>query len=232
MANPTPQDIIDAAIDRAALNDVNLVDTNQSLAFISTKQREVFSQAARLDPEFFGKDDTTAAAAHYTDGWDLTDTPGDLAGVTEVYVEDMRGTVTNVGTAVAVGTRVNLVTRRWPGLDIPPRATLRGRKIVGYGSELGTNDSNMVTQLRVYYPEMPGELSTLTDPISLPGEWKSLLVLPLAKLYAIRDQRLEEVPLLDAELTSAQKTFVESILSYSHGVRRPLQQVPAIPLGQ
>ena len=139
-------------------------------------------------------------------------------------------------TAFAVEQKINLVGFRWPDLDLAPRAYVRGRKIVshipaGGSSELGHDDSNMVTQLTVYYSELPPAVTSLTTTLRLPDEWQGLLVLPAARMFAVRDKHEEEVQFIELEYQGVLQTFQAAVLAYGHGVRRPLPQVPSIPLG-
>jgi hypothetical protein len=50
-------------------------------------------------------------------------------------------------------------------------------------------------------------------------------------MFCIRDHRPDDGKLINEELAGLTQTFAEGVLSYGHGVRRPLQSVPAIPLG-
>src|SRR2546428_4609236 len=102
----TAQDILNRAVQRASLNDASLVDTNQMLKFISGFQKRLFLKAAQIDPDYFGKDGVTATRTAYTDSWDLTSTPGDVAAVTRVEISTIAGAVTGL----AVGDQLNLIS--------------------------------------------------------------------------------------------------------------------------
>ena len=227
MANPTVQQVVDRALDRSGMSDVNLVNVPSAISIISTEQRRAYLIAGRLDPEYYGVSAVTSTRTHYTDPWDLDVTPGNVAVVSQAFVTTIVGTVTGV----TAGDKVHLVWSRTPALEVAPRAFLRGRKIIAYNNELGGADANMVTVLTVWYSPLPTVLTATTDTLTLPDEWQGLVVLPLAKMLAIRDQRPEEVPLIDAEYKDLVSVYSEAVLSFSHGMRRPLAQVSALPLG-
>jgi hypothetical protein len=222
----TAQNCIDYALERSSLSDVQLVNVPAALALLANEEKKAYITAARLDPEYFGTSGDTATRASYTASWSLDAAPGDVAAVSRAYAKTIVGTVSGV----VAGTKINLVDMRWPGLDLAPRAYVRGRKIVPHETELGTGNSNMVTVVTVWYSQLPTAPTTVASTISLPDEWRDLLVLPLAKMFCVRDHRVEEAAVFDAELKGLIQTFAEAVLSYGHGVRRPLPSVPAIPL--
>jgi len=222
----TAQNAFDRAVQRSSLNDATLVPTAEALSYISTYQRKAFLLAARLNPAYFGKDGTTNTRTAHTASWDLDVSPGDVAALTYAEVAAITGAVTGV----VVGDRVNLVDFRWPDLEVSPRAYVRGRKISQRGTELGTNASNLVTQLKVFYSELPSPVTSMTLSLRLPEEWQDLIVVPLAALLALRDKREEEIEILRQELLDVTQMFSEAVLVYDHAVHRPLISVPAIPI--
>lgn len=238
MASPTAQNIIDRALDRASLSDSNLVSVPAVLSIISTEQRKVYLLAGQTDPEYFGKAAVTAARAAPASGvtpassWNLDTTPGDVAVVTRAYVQTVVGSTP----LTPVGTKVNLVGFRWPDLDLAPRAYVRGRQIVPHVAtgtnfdELAVDNANYVSVLNVWYSPMPPIVSATTTTLLIPDEWQSLLILPLARMFSLRDKREEEIQFIDAEYKDALETFKMAIVSYGQGVRRPLPSVPAIPV--
>lgn len=233
MSFNTAQQILDRALDRAALSDSNLVNVPSALSVISTEQRKVFLMAAQLDPEYFGKSAATAVRAT-GQSWDLDATPGDVGVVTRAYVAAVTGS--GGVTGIALGDKVNLVGSRWPELELSPRAYVRGRKIVPHipigatYDELATDATHFVTTLTVWYSPLPAVVSATSTTLALPDEWQSLLILPLAKMLALRDKREEEIQFLDAEYKEAVAVFSSAVQSYGHGVRRPLPSVPTIPV--
>lgn len=221
----TAQQIIDRAIQRSALNNSDLVPTAQLLQYISLYERQAYLRAGQVNPDYFGKDASTATRAAITDAWDLGATPGDVGVLTRAEVLTIVGSVSGV----AVGDKVKLIGLRWPEIDVAPRAYVRGRKIVQYLTELGTSGSNLVTVLKVYYSPLPAIITTTTQAITLPDEWGDLLALPLARILAVRDRRLDELPAIDAEMQMVGGLFEQAIMAFDSGVRRPLAAVPAIP---
>lgn len=222
----TVQNVIDRAIDRSGLNFSGMASDPALIARISAGQKFLFKSAGIIDPEYFGKSGDTTTRTLNSQTWDLNVSPGDVGLVTKAEVKTITGAVSGV----SVGTRVNLVDLRFPDLGVSPRAYVRGRNIVPHSTELGTNDTNMVTVLTIYYSESPATVTTATVNLRLPDEWTQLLVLELAKYLAIRDQRLEEVQPLDAEYQELFQRFTQEVAAYRHGVQRPLAAVPAIPL--
>lgn len=222
----TAQDALDNAIARSSLNNASMLSTNDVLRTISLYQRRVYLLAARLNPNYFGKSGDTSVRAAFTDSWDISATPGDVAAVMKVTVAAIIGTVTGV----AVGDEVRLIDIRWPDLQISPRASLRGRKIAGHSTELGASSTNMVSKLSVSYAELPPVVSALASTLRLPDEWLQLIEIPLARLFALRDKREEELQFLTGEYGEVLTLFQEAVLSFDHGVVRPLSAVPALPI--
>lgn len=222
----TAQNVIDRAVQRSSLNSADLVPAAQLLQYIATYERSVFLRAGRLNPDYFGMDANTATRANFTDSWDLSATPGNVAVLTRAEVATIVGTVTGV----AVGDKVNLISRRWPEIELAPRAYVRWKRITGFGTELGAGNSNMVTVLKVFFSELPAALTLTTQSLTLPDEWTGLVELPLVKVLATRDRRMDELPAINEEYQFLLGLFDEAVLAFDHSVRRPFDKVPAIPL--
>lgn len=218
----TAQDCINRAIQRSALNNPDLVPIAQCLGYISNYERAVYATAAKYNPEFFGEQGDTATRADNTEAWDLSTTPGDVFAVTALEVATIVGTPT-----AAVGDKINLVSFRFPELQISPRAYVRGRKVYGYGDELGADGTDYVESLTVYYSKLPPAVTTTTATLTLDDEWGDLVIVPLARLLSLRDNRPEDVRVLDAEYNSLMATFIDHCSVYDHGATRPLIAVPA-----
>lgn len=221
------QDVIDGAIHRSSLNNADLVSTPELLRFMTLYERQVFLRGAQLDPDYFGTDGLTTVRTAATQNWDLAGAPGNVAALTEAEVTTIVGTVTGI----SVGTKINLIGFRWQGVDIAPRAFVRGRKVTAVGSELGTG-ANYVSQLKLFYSPVPAAIASATQLLSLPDEWTGLVELKLARLLALRDRRADEVALLNEEYTEMFSLFEAAVLAFNHGLRRPVNLVPAVgPLG-
>jgi hypothetical protein len=224
----TAQTIWDRATQMSSLNDEALVPVTQIVDYISMYERNVFQRAARLNPEYFGVLGTTGVRTAITDIWDLTGAPGGIAAVTRAEIAAIIGTPF---AGAAVGQQVNLISIRWPNFDVSPRALLRGRKIYQYLTELGTDPSNLVTQLTIYYSPLPAKVTAITQALTIPDEWTDLITYPLAKLLAIRDRRTdEETNWLDKAHTELMELFDEAVTVYDYSMKRPITQVPAVPL--
>jgi len=219
----TAQTVMDRAIQRSAMNNPDLVPPAQMLGYLSTNEKAAFIAAAKRNPDFFGKTATTSIRSSSTAGWDLTSSPGDVGIVSLITVAALTGTVSGV----SVSQKVNMVSLRWPQLGLSPRCYIRGHTVYGYSTELGADNSNMVTQLNISYSELPASITDVGTYISLPDEWVDLLVLPLARILAIRDGRPDEAKLLEEEYQMLFALFLEQVATYDHGAVRPLQAVPA-----
>jgi len=220
----TAQQIIDRSIQRSALNNPDLVPTAQLLQYITLSERQAYMRASRINPDYFGKDAVTATRAAFTDSWDLAATPGDVGVLTRAEVQTIVGSVSGV----AAGDKVKLIGLRWPEIDVAPRAYVRGRKIFVYANELGANSSNMVTVLKVYYSPVPATVAVTTQSLTIPDEWTDMVAVPLSRLLAFRDRRLDEIAGIDEEFKMIGQLFDESCLAFDHGVRRPISAVPAV----
>lgn len=221
----TAQEIVNRAMQRSSMNDPALVPTEQLLQYITTNERALYLRAGRVNPDYFGVEANTAARTLATDYWDLAATPGDVALLTRAEVAVITGSVIGV----SVGTKVELVLHRLQEVAVPPRAYVRGRRITQIGTELGTNDTNLVTTLKVFYSPVPPPVTSLTQSVSAPDEWTELIVLPIARILAMRDRRLDEIDGINAELVFMQQLFDEAVLSFDMGVRRPLSLASPLP---
>ena len=222
----TAQQVLDLAIQRSSLNNPDLFPAAQVVRYIANAERAAYLLAAKLNPEYFGANADTSTRSGFVDPWDLNVTPGGVASVTRAEVKTITGTVTNDGVNIVVGDKVNLVSYRWPQLDLSPRAYIRGRKLSGYLTELGAANDNMVTVLDLFYAQLPAGVTTLSATLSLPDEWVDLLVLPLAKNFALRDQRAAEIAAIDDEYKLILSVFTQAVEFYDAGAIRPIQSVP------
>ncbi len=218
----TAQQALDLAIQRSSLNNPDLVAPAQIIRYIADLEKAVYILAAKLNPDFFGLQDVTGTRAAFGDSWDINTTPGGIGSNTIMEVKTIVGTVTNV----AVGDRINLISRRWPQFTLAPRAFIRSKKLYAYNDELGAADANMVTVVDIFYAEIPSGPTALGTTLSIPDEWIGLVYLPLAKNLALRDQRPDELPAIDEEYKVVLAMFGQHVGVYDGGVTRPLQSVP------
>lgn len=223
----TVQQVITRAVQRSALNNPDLVPMAQMIGYCSSYERAVYAMGAKYNPEFFGKDGDTAARTDNTEAWNIATTPGDVFALTAAVIKTITGTVTIPAGNLSVGDRVQLVSYRFPDLDIPPRAWLRNGKIVQIGDELGADGTNFVDDLTLFYSLMPTVVTTVSDSLTIPEEWADLVIVPLARLLALRDARVQEVQALDEEYNSLVAMFIDHVSVYDHGATRPLIAIPA-----
>lgn len=234
----TVQQIWDGATQLSSLNDESLVNGTQVITYVAMYERELFLRAARLNPQYFElvAASQTVTAISGTAGWDLNVLPGLVAAVTRIEVGAFIG---NPYANAAVGDKIEIVSSRWPELGVAPRAYLRGRKvfpvpisggITSSNTELGTNVSNMVTQLNVFYSPLPTPLTSLTQQLTLPDDFIQILIYRLARILAVRDRRTdEEMNWLTVDLEELHTQFDEAVLTFDYGMRRPLNMVPPLP---
>jgi hypothetical protein len=219
----TVQNIVDRAVERSNLNDSSLILDDETEAYVSNLERQVFLIGASANPDYFGKEGVTAVRGSSTANWDLDNTPGNVAAVSAVEVEALVGTVAGV----VVGNTINIISRRNPDVEIGPRVYLRDRVMFEYSNELQVNSSHYVSQLNIFYSHLPSARTTMLDTLDVPDEWDALLYLPLARVFAIRDQRPDEVPAIDAEFQLALSTFLGAVSVFDEGTVRSLEQISA-----
>ncbi|KKM89516.1 hypothetical protein LCGC14_1247970 [marine sediment metagenome] len=224
----TAQEALDLAIHRSSLNNPDILPSAQMVRYIANAEKAAYMFAAKMNPEYFGSQGDSSVRAAYTDSWAINTTPGGIASVTKLEISAITGTV---GTLV-VGDKINLISYRWPQLELSPRAYIRGRILYAYNDELGDADINMITTIAVFYAQLPTGPTALATSLSIPDEWIDLIVLPLARNLALRDQRPEEVPSIDEEYKIVFSMFQQAVGMFEGGAVRPLASVPvATPLG-
>ncbi len=136
-------------------------------------------------------------------------------------------TITGTVTGISVGDKVNMVSIREPEAELAPRAYLRDFTIREHEEELSTDSSNFVSRLKIFYSFLPSTRTDPTDEMDLPDQWSPLVVLPLARILAIRDQRPDEVGPLDQEYVLHRGIFLQHLGVADEVVVRELARVPA-----
>lgn len=124
----------------------NSVPGARSLIYrrIGIRQQQLFTRAARLNPDFYGVCATGVLNAGVVD-------LADLVAPVEAADSVMRVEIADKGTsAYASGDEVNIVPVTDTDIDDAPRATLRNRVIRGVGSDL-----DLVVSLKVHYSRLP-----------------------------------------------------------------------------
>lgn len=219
----TVANIITRAGARSNLNDTALIPEASLIAAVSSLEQLVYLSAARGNPDYFGKEGNTNARAYQAAWTTLDTTPGNVAAVSRIEVAAITGAITGI----AVGTEVNLVSIRQAYTGLAPRVYMRNRIIREYGSELGTSGSNFVTTLKIFYSHLPTRRTATSDTLDLPDEFDSLVILPLAKLMAVRDQRPDEVAAINEEFVMHWQTFLQAISVYDEATIRELTGIMA-----
>jgi hypothetical protein len=179
--------------------------------------------AARANPDFFGREGNTSTRGSSTASWSLTAAPGNVAAVSRVEVYAITGTVSGIST----GDEVSIISIRNPEHGIAPRVYLRNKTIYEYDSELQTDSSNYVTRLKIFYSYLPATKTSGSDQLDLPDEFANVLIVPLARLMALRDQRVDELPGLDEEWKLAIITFLNHMGVFDEVTIREFLAIPA-----
>lgn len=219
----TAQDVIDRAIERAELNDPNLIPDAESRAWITNFERYVFQIAAKENPDYFGREGKTSTRASSTDSWDISSSPGNVAAVSRIEVDTITGSVSGVSS----GDRVWIVSIRDPDQGLAPRVYLRDRTVHEYNQELQDDSSNYVTKLKLYYSPISQRVTSNSQDLELPEEWEDLVALPLAREYARRDQRFDEAQLIQRQYQTIMQMFRQAVSVMDEGAERATVQVPA-----
>lgn len=220
----TVQNIIDRAALRSNLNDATLVSSSGLITHIDLFQKRIFLTAARVNPDYFGVEGSTSVRASGAT-WSLAASPS-ASGIAAVSLATV---ITVVGAVplAPVGTTVNIVSLRNPNAGIAPRVYLRNKTISEYGGELSVDGSNYVSALKLWYSPLPTQLTAVSDSVSVPDEFNDLLILPVARLLAIRDQRPDEAAALDQEFAIGWSTFIAALSVYDEGTIRELDRTEA-----
>lgn len=177
----------------------------------SVRQRQLFSEAARRNPEYFG----AVALGTLVNGAADIDTML-LSGVAEceaVY----RVEIGDKGTSTFTnGDRVSLVSvNDAASTGLAPRVTIQGHVIRQVGTDLA-----LVAKVKVYYATRPAALVLAADVVALPSPFDELLVLDLAtwliKTAEASDERKAALlPLLQGEEKDLIASFLQHLASFT-----------------
>lgn len=219
----TANEIYNQAVALSNLNDSTLVGETEWLDWLTSLQKRPYKDAAKVNPDYFGKEGNTSARGSSTATWSLTTAPGNVAAVSKVVVQAITGTVTGI----SAGDDVYVVSIREPDVEPSPRVYIRSKTIYEYNSELQDDSSNYVTTLKVYYSYLPGDITATSDNMDLYEEHNNLLVFPLAALLALRDQRPEEAQALWDLYQQERLDFINNITVFDEATTRDLTSVGA-----
>lgn len=208
----TAQQVYNRAILRSSLNNANLFSTTDALMSMSYYEAQAMNIAAVTNPDYFGTEGYTQTRANYTDAWTLSASPGNVGIVTKVVISALSGTVADV----AVGDKVSIINIHDPQHGAIPRCYIRNGKIHAYGTDLGTTDNDMVTQLKVYYTAIPTSLQSISEIMTVPDTWINLVVTPLAAEMALADQRGEDYDRLMQEYNRDVELFTLYMKAFNY----------------
>lgn len=172
----------------------------------SIRQQQLFSEAAKVNPEYFGE----VALGTLVNGAVDIDAMA-LSGVAEceaVY----RIEIGDKGTsAYAVGDLVSLVSvNDAASAGVAPRATIQNHVIRQVGTDLA-----LVAKVKAYYSRKPAALTLAASVVELPTPFEELLVLDLATwIIKTAEASAERKDTLLAALQAEEKEMLSSFLSH------------------
>jgi hypothetical protein len=187
---------------------------------IGHHQRSLFAKAAKVNPERFG---VCAISALQTV---LGSRVVDLSDMSTVPTPEtiQRVEVHDKGTSAYVnGDIITIVTPEDMAAELPPRAMLRDRLIVGVSTDLA-----LVTSVKVYYSRLP-DLFALTDKdkvVELEAPWDTLLECDLAVWLVQKatqlaaDIRAAAIASFTAEHGALLAEFLQHVAEYGPAVSR------------
>lgn len=145
---------------------------------MSSRQRELFSWAATIDPDYFGECAvaTLVGGDANLDSLELLATgPYPVDTIQIVRIHD------SGNSEYETGDRVRIV-REDDHRDLPPRMTYRSRALRGVG-----NDMDGVVSIKVWYTRRPRPIGIDgSGVIELPEPWHDLLALDIAQFLLAR----------------------------------------------
>ena len=174
----TYDEIIEHAKERGLFFGMTFPTTSRVLyRRIEVRQQEIFSQAARVNPDYFG---VSAIGTLDANGFvDIKDQQASVdvdpaANITRVEVED-------AGThpTLVTGDQINIVPFTDVQADLPPRMTLRNFVLRQVGTDLAG-----VVSVNAFYGYRPENKATPldgTEVAELPSVYQELLVIDLMK---------------------------------------------------
>ncbi len=199
--------IIDAAYARSTFNDPDKLATNTELiGVIDRRMKQLYSVVARNNPMYFGKRNPVEFNAALG-GWPR---PKDAELVVRVSNS-------------ATGSEVHIVPFEDRQAEMAPRIYEFGQVYFSVGQE---NDV-VAGSLDFFYSRRHPDLNTglpATDNANLlevgwPEQFNDLVVLHVSKYLAIKDQRGEEVPILQAEQNDLMDVFLKHLAHENYGMK-------------
>lgn len=189
------QDAIDLAMARCAELGAQVSGTKSlMIQRVSQYQQRLFALASEWNADYFG---TCVVGTLDAGRLDLADIIAPLEAIERIT----RVEIADPGTSAwPAKYEVNIVPQNDPGVEIPPRATIRRRVLRPIGTDL-----DLVLSLRVHYSPVPVELSLTTGPaqaLEIPAPHAGLVPLDLT-LYL-----LDRVPAPDASTSQGRAGVV------------------------
>lgn len=171
---------------------------------IGVRQQQLFVEAAKVDPEFYG----VCAIGILADGAvsvaDMTPPVRTAAAITRIEVEDPGTSDWTHGQEV-IPVRVQEIDYAHDG----PRALLRNRAIIGVAGDL-----DGVVSIKVSYPYQPEPITAGDTELELPDPFGELCVIDLAKWMLRRIPATELVQQLTQSLGAEEEAMLADWAAY------------------
>lgn len=201
------QMLIEAAWTRSTFNDRKIATKAELIGVIDRKMKNLFSIAARENPEYFGSfEDVAYNAAANVMGWPR---PAMAEMVTEAYY------------AAALTTEVHIVPFSDKFGEITPR-------IYEYGQiyrSVGATGDPVAETIRFYFAARHPNLDSTQPPDAVvnqlsplwPEQFNDIIILEVSRYLAIKDQRTDEAAVHMAEAEPMMKLFLDHLAHENHG---------------
>lgn len=204
----TAKDIIEAAWSRSTFNDPDKLATDAELiGVIDRRMKQLYSVAARNNPLYFG--------TRATVGYDAN-----VGGWIRPANAEMVVRIVNNGNAA----EIHIVPFEDRFAEMAPRVYEFGQV---YFSSGGPGDPITTDILQFQFsrrhvnlnPSQPTNAAANTLEASWPEQFNDLIVLHVSKYLALKDQRGEEVALLQAEQNELMDTFLKHLAHENYGMK-------------
>lgn len=179
---------------------------------LGVRQQQLFSAAARINPEYFGLQADGTLDTNGEISLALTGDPDATSPVPNMELISKIEVLANDGSvdALPVGTEIYVVPITDLDAALAPRLTIRGGTFAPVGTDLAT-----VTQIRVYYSYRPFRLEPDSEstPIELPEPFHDLLVVDLARFLLRKSASLTK-EVRDVAMAALQTEEAESLANF------------------
>lgn len=210
----TADDVVESALARiATVGDQPKGARSPYYRRIGVRQQQIFIEAARLDPEFYG-----VCAIGTLEGGAVSIAAMEppvrtAAAITRIEVEDPGESDLVAGTEIIP---VRVQEREYE--HDQPRVLLRNRAIIAVGSDL-----DGVASIKVSYPYVPQSITQGTTELELPDPFGELCVIDLAQWMLRRIPETDLVRQLLGSLADEEKALLHDWAGYVTGFAQSRQ---------